>query len=83
MGTSFPEYGLNLSQCNFSFTVDNSNQIPLVTIIKDLWSATALSKVGSKAYHQVFQVYTHITWFSKLFIDKNLKSVECICIHPL
>ena len=29
------------------------------------------------------EVAGNITWISKLFTNKNLKSVECICTHPL
>lgn len=56
------EYGCNLKQCCLFFTVCNSNQIPLVTIIKDLLLATSLITVDSITFHQIFLVHAWYHW---------------------
>lgn len=53
----------DFSQCCLSVTADNSSSKPLVSVIRHLWSAIALSKIECNVFHQVFLVHIwHHRW---------------------
>lgn len=80
-----------LSQCHLSVIMDNSKQMPLVLIIKDPWSPTALSMLSRNAFHQVFPIHETpwIEWwqmfpqFQKWNVPFVRYSLLCIVQTPI